>query len=146
MKKKIKEPSPVGRIVMVYPDLTTDPANMQGEIGRVTEIVSPGAVSVYFPKDKISAKYSTTALATMLPKNEILKKLQQHLGSLTYHEQKGILSVIRSMVERNQTESLNTAMYMQRIQGYCTVNLQMWQDIKESQILSKRKDRGLSPG
>lgn len=142
METKLKDNRIVGRIVAVYPDLTTDPMNMQGEIGKVTSAYAEDVVTVSFIDGTIGY-YKTDALATMLPKNKLLDLLHDDLDLLSANEQRQILQIIKAIIEKNPVSALAKAMENEPTKSYCTVTLQEWLKLKLGQQNAKQQRQGL---
>ncbi|MEZ2442731.1 hypothetical protein AB6805_13500 [Chitinophaga sp. RCC_12] len=142
METKLKDNRMVERVVVVYPDLTTDPMNMQGKIGKVTSAYAEDVVTVGFI-DGTTGYYKTDALATMLPKNKLLDLLHDDLDLLSANQQREILQIIKEIMKKNPMSALAKAMENEFTKSYCTVTLQAWQELKLGQQNAKQQRQGL---
>lgn len=142
METKIKDEWMVGRTVMVYPDLTTDPANMQGDIGKVDSVYAEDVVTVRF-NDGTVGYYKTEALATMLPKKKLLEQLHNNLDNLSANQQREILQIIKAVTDKKTVAALAKAMEKEFTQSYCTISLQQWRGLKVSQKNEKSQGQGI---
>lgn len=131
--------NPIGRIVMVHPLLTTDPAFMQGEIGKVVSVLD-SVVTVNFDID-FNSRYQEDALVTLNSKKAILKQLQHHAENIPPFQQKMILKVVRLMMEKEPERALQYAMESDITAKHCTITLSEWIEQRE---LQKARNQGRS--
>ncbi|MET3876492.1 hypothetical protein [Chitinophaga sp. OAE865] len=142
MKSKLKNITPLDKIVMVNPDLTTDPANMQGKIGKVTGLISIDTVAVSFP-NLGTHTYDTDALATLIPRKDLIEMLQVNLDDMSAIEQKKILEIIKASMDKNPVAALAKAMENETTRYYCTMSLVDWMALKREQRDRKSQSPGL---
>jgi len=104
----------VGNMVMVHPNLATDPANRQGQIGIITSSdLKKDEVYVGFGTNALGL-YSTDALLVLKPHNEIYKDLLLNvknmptpdfktLMEITINQEKGFVNAYRDALELAST-------------------------------------------
>lgn len=141
MKKQAKNPL-IGRMVIVHPNLTTDPIQRQGEIGKVTDISSfdKEVLTVEF-KDGKRGAYFSNGLLTLFPKIVIKQGLLSN--QFSDKNRRIITSVIKLVQKKSMEEALKTAMTNDISRAFCAVNCEDWLDMKKEQRRNIRKSKGV---
>lgn len=65
-----------GTMVMVHPGLTTDPVNMQGQMGTLTHLVGEDRLAYVRFKNNVIGLYNTDALLILVPPELVVDKLR----------------------------------------------------------------------
>jgi len=117
----------IGLSVMVHPNLTTDPASMQGEVGKV--IADNGDhIVVAFPED-IEGKYTYDAVLALRPYHQLLEYLLDFYEQLSGTHKKAILKMMKLQAEGKQRQALSMLTLFPNLVPHCT---HFYSDVKES--------------
>ncbi|WP_142685404.1 hypothetical protein [Chitinophaga polysaccharea] len=128
MKSKIQKG--IGRLVVVHPELTVDPANMKGEIGRVLAFNNSADISVQFPNGTVG-RYQPDALLTLKSPVDILATLKRSLEQLCLHQQKSVLEIARLVLNGEPIKALESTGGRELFLYYCTMSFQQWIEAKQ---------------
>lgn len=135
----------VDKVVMVHPNLTQDPANRQGQTGRITNIVHENdEVFVRF-EDNAIGLYSSDALLLIKPASLILESLRSAIHGIDYLDRKdivGILDVYALQAEGQIKEALELAISNETVRIASIVFVDDWID----RGYTDRKDPGQGTG
>lgn len=116
-----------GTWVLVHPELTTDPAKRQGQIGIITSSdLNKDEVRVGFGNTPV-ALYSTDALLVIKPHNELYRDLLTNVKEMEAQDFKTLLRI--SMILENGSppqlkDALEMALSSQKTLKFGTVSLQ----------------------
>lgn len=116
-----------GTMVLVHPELTTDPAKRQGQIGMITSAdLNNDIIRVGFGNAPV-ALYSTDALLVLKPHNDLYKDLLTDVKQMEVQDFKTLLRV--SMILENGSpnqlkQALEMVMANEQTLKYGTVSLQ----------------------
>jgi len=119
----------VGRIVMVHPDLTTDPVDRQGQIGRVASIDDRETVIVSFT-DGVNGKYDRTGLLTLLPRQVIIQGILSNINEQPAQDQRCLLNIRRLVNQNKYAKALQVAMSNDSAKFFCTTSLDKWVEMQ----------------
>src|SRR5690606_11421171 len=72
----------VNQTVMVHPDLTIDPVNMQGQPGTITHLVDDESSAYVRFNNGVIGLYGTDALLMLIPAEILLDKLRTDIDLL----------------------------------------------------------------
>ncbi|TDX00520.1 hypothetical protein [Dinghuibacter silviterrae] len=130
----------VGQTVIVDPDLTTDPFERRGQIGRVIEYdVQFPSVTVLFDDGK-NGHYLTDTIYAMQPRKNILQGLINNYSALTDGERKIILNVIKLVEERAIQPAIYASLTNDTIKRHCLCHCA---DLLDLKLEEKRKRRNV---
>lgn len=141
MKNKELRKALVGRVVMVHPELTTDPGNMRGAIGKVAQEIDDHSVTVSFDNHE-SWCYSNDALITLMPAKDIIAFLNTSINNTSIKQLQLALDTLRSMMEGRADIALKNAMINPDMAKLCITDLQNWIDLKKERLLIKAQQKG----
>lgn len=116
-----------GTWVLVHPELTTDPAKHQGQIGIITSSdLNKDEVRVGFGHTPV-ALYSTDALLVIKPHNELYKDLLSNVKEMEAQDFKTLLRI--SMILQNGSprqlkDALEMVMASENTLKFGTISLQ----------------------
>lgn len=116
-----------GTLVLVHPELTTDPAKRQGQIGMITSAdLNNDVIRVGFGNTPV-ALYATDALLVLRPHNDLYRDLLTDVKQMEVQDFKTLLRV--SMLLENGSpnqlkEALGMVMANKQTLEYGTVSLQ----------------------
>ena len=116
-----------GTLVLVHPELTTDPAKRQGQIGMITSAdLNNDVIRVGFGNTPV-ALYATDALLVLRPHNDLYRDLLTDVKQMEVQDFKTLLRV--SMLLENGSpnqlkEALEMVMANKQTLEYGTVSLQ----------------------
>ena len=134
----------VDKVVMVHPNLTQDPANRQGQTGKITNVVHENdEVFVRFDDNSISL-YSSDALLLLKPASLILESLRSAIYGIDYLNSKdivGILDVYALQASGQIKEALELAISNETVRIASIVFVDDWID----RGYTDEQDRGQSP-
>lgn len=100
----------VGQLVLVHPNLTTDPAGNSGQIGVITGAdLENDNIYVGFGKNG-QGLYGTDALLIIKPHNQIQEALQQHKMDMPLDDFKALFQISLLQEFRQSTANMKTAM------------------------------------
>ncbi|SDF11255.1 hypothetical protein SAMN05216464_1134 [Mucilaginibacter pineti] len=117
----------IGKMVLVHPELTTDPVNKQGKVGMITGVdLDSDTISVAFGGLK-PGLYSSDALLVLKPHNELYQDLLEKHKKLDMQDFKTLLRI--NMLQENgtakqQSSALEMAMSTSKVLDFSTVSLQ----------------------
>lgn len=114
-----------GKVVVAHPELTTDPACMQGKIGKIFEVAGPDEIRVRFDHD-LHGKYMPSALLIVLPPVKIVEKLRQPGANIPDWQQACILKAIHYLLENEQEKAIRYVMDTDVLIPFCTETLLDW--------------------
>lgn len=134
----------VDKVVMVHPNLTQDPANRQGQTGKITNVVHENdEVFVRFDDNSVGL-YSSDALLLLKPASLILESLRSAIYGLDYLDSRdivGILDVYALQASGQIKEALELAISNETVRIASIVFLDDWID----RGYTDEQDRGQSP-
>lgn len=132
MKRKIKKRLR-GELVLVHPQLTTDPIDKQGQIGKVTAVSGKECdiIRVKFSNGE-SGNYMSDGLLTLLPKAKILKNIGVN-PDLTNGEKWTLLKIVKDVTWGEKAKALERALANTKILNLSTTDF--------SQLIQVRKNR-----
>lgn len=116
-----------GHLVMVHPNLTSDPVNQQGEIGIITSAnLEKDEVYVGFGTNKLGL-YSTDALLVLKPHQELYRDLLTQVKNLETPDFKTLME-ISLLQEKGGVSHLRDAMELassnEKTLAFSTISLQ----------------------
>lgn len=116
-----------GHLVMVHPNLTSDPANRQGQIGIITSAsLEKDEIYVGFGTNKLGL-YSTDALLVLKPHQELYSYLLTHAKDLKTPDFKTLME-INLLQQKGGVSDLRDAMGLassnESVLAFSTVSLQ----------------------
>ena len=129
-----------GKLVLVHPDLTNDPAGKQNEIGVIkTSDLEQDDVFVSFDNGELSL-YATDALLILKPANEIYDKIASIELKLDFPDLKA-LNWINLLQRYGSSNQLRNAMEQAKqhpgIHSLCLITLREALEINQSQNRSR---------
>lgn len=135
----------VSKVVMVHSNLTQNPANRQGQTGRIMNIVHESdEVFVRF-EDNTIGLYSSDALLLIKPASLILDRIRSAIHGIDYLDRKDISTVLDVYVlqaEGQITEALELAISNETVRIASIVFVDDWVD----RGYNDRKDTGQGTG
>lgn len=127
------------RVVMVAPDLTTDPLSKQAEIGRIIKAdLKTDTAQVRFSDGKQGA-YSLDALLTLLPLPMIEQGLKSNFYTFSMQERQAYINVINAVSRNRHADALMAAKESPDILLFSTTNAQSWNEMQRSRQYEKLK-------
>ncbi|TCC94986.1 hypothetical protein [Pedobacter hiemivivus] len=116
-----------GTLVLVHPELTTDPAKRQGQIGMITSAdLNNNVIRVGFGNTPV-ALYATEALLVLRPHNDLYRDLLTDVKQMEVQDFKTLLRV-SMLLENGSPNQLKEALEMvianKQTLEYGTVSLQ----------------------
>lgn len=100
----------IGQLVLVHPELTTDPAGKSGQVGVITGAdLANDNIYVGFGKNG-QGLYGTDALLIIKPHNQIQEALQQHKMDMPLDDFKALFQISLLQEFRQSTANMKTAM------------------------------------
>jgi len=100
----------IGQLVLVHPELTSDPAGKPGQVGIVTGTeLENDNVYVGFGRHG-QGRYGTDALLLLRPADQIKTLLQEHQQELNVHDYKALFQISLLQEFRQSTANTKTAM------------------------------------
>jgi hypothetical protein len=141
MKNKIKN-FLFGRIVMVHPQLTTDPQSRQGETGIVVELKEDNEIATVKFKDCGKADYSIGGLLTLYPKDVMLQGVISN-PEIGTSNQRLILKIQKLADEKRYAEALKLAMANDITVFHCITNCDHWTELMQERKRSNGRMKKL---
>jgi|SRR5690606_259363 len=121
----------IGTTVMVHPDLTTDPVEMQGQMGTIAHLVDDDSAAYVRFKNGVIGLYGTDALLTLIPNDLVIDKLRTDIG--TYNMDASEVVDIMEMYQLHATrttalqqEALDWAMTHDKISKVIVFSVEDW--------------------
>lgn len=129
-------------LVLVHPELTTDPAQRQGQVGTINSIDLPrDEVYVSFGSAPL-ALYATDALLVLKPHQDLYRDLMDALPQMETHDFKTLLR-ISMILENGSPRQLRNALEMvtdnDQTMKHATISLQ--DKIEQSLAQDQQHDR-----
>lgn len=121
----------VGTAVMVHPDVTTDPVNMQGHLGTISHVIyEDSSVYVKF-KDHVIGLYDTDALLMLVPVDLVVDKLRSDIAiwNMDASEVVDIMEMYQlhaTGIPEVQQEALDWAMTHDKISKAIVFSVEDW--------------------
>lgn len=136
----------VGTTVMVHPDLTTDPVNMQGQMGTINHVLYEDCSAYVKFKHQMIGLYGTDALLMLVPPEIVVDKLRTDVREMDMDASEVVdILEIYTLHETGkpelQQEALNSAVTHNKISRAIVFSVEDW---IEFQI--NRLDRQQHPG
>jgi len=123
---KRKSGNIIGLTVMVDPDLTTDPAQRAGEIGKTVSFFPEKEIVTVRFKNRHQAVYPSNALLTLQSKKSILRALASGLIA-NGNDCKTMLKIYRlAFIEKRLTKAMPLAMGNNTVRFYCIISIKDW--------------------
>lgn len=133
----------INRLVMIHPNLTTDPINMQGEFGRVLMYDVKGNVVITFGQG-YSGKYDPIGLITLYPKTVIESGLLNNIGTNSYQDQQLIKAVLKKVNQNRHMDAIKLAWGNETARFFCTTTFDQWTVMQQEKHINEiRHGRGL---
>lgn len=123
----MKQKKLAGKIVMVHPQLTTDPADNRGKIGVVKSVVNDCVAYVAF-EDGALAAYNLDGLLTLSPKAVMLQGLQSNI--MSGNDLDTYIKVYGLTKQEKFREALKMAVDNETTAFYCVTDCLQWLDMK----------------
>ena len=99
-----------GHLVLIHPDLTTDPARKAGQVGIITGAeLENELIFVGFGKNG-HGTYGTDAVLLLKPNEQIVQNLQDHQAELNVNDYKSLFQISLLQELRPSTANIKTAM------------------------------------
>ena len=121
-----------GKVVMVHPNLTHDPVNMQGQMGTIARIdLDKDDILVRF-KNQMIGLYSADALLTLIPGMEVLDKIRADSEDMERYDLVDLLGIYlldATKEEKYQREALNMAMSRATLMYAAVIGMQDYIDL-----------------
>lgn len=93
------------RVVLIHPELTTDPADMRGRVGKVIED-NDQYLTVSFPAENIKAKYTYEGVVALKTYKQMLDYLLQSYDDIKYSDKRIILGAMKMQAEGRESLAL----------------------------------------
>lgn len=135
----------IGRMVIVHPQLTTDPINQKGEIGIITGAdLLNDTISVGF-KSQAFGYYSTDALMVLKSHNTLYQDLLTSVQQLDPKDFKTLMEI--SLIQENGTPSqlldaLQKMKSSESLMDFATISLQESLGLDQNE----QQQRSFGPG
>ncbi|HWK55719.1 MAG TPA: hypothetical protein VNQ80_00195 [Parapedobacter sp.] len=121
----------VGTSVMVHPELTTDPVNMQGHLGTISHVIyEDNSVYVKF-KNHVIGLYDTNALLMLVPVDMAIDKLRSDIDMLNMNAS-DVVDIMEMYqldatgIPEVQQEALDWAVTHDKISGAVVFSVEDW--------------------
>lgn len=137
-----KTPELAGQIVMVHPELTTDPVNMQGKIGVVTAVTPGTEVWVRFDAQSVG-KYQANALLILYPIEIINQGLTTNFSSFSMEDLTAMGKILLLIELRQPKEALAQGMSNDNIRFFCVTDCADWMELHNGKKEQHQKRKGL---
>ncbi len=129
-----------GRIVMVHPNLTSDPAHRQGEIGKIVNLFPDRDTAVVAFNNGLHAMYRLNALVTLRPKDALIANYAMRLDPGS--NERKFVDWAAELALTYQAEALKLAMLREDTQEICTMNYSDYVELQMKNQQQKRLGRG----
>ncbi len=121
----------IGTTVMVHPDLTTDPVEMQGQMGTIAHLVDDDNAAYVRFKNGVIGLYGTDALLTLIPNDLVIDKLRTDIGiyNMDASEVVDIMEIYQLHATRTtalQQEAFDWAMTHDKISKAIVFSVEDW--------------------
>lgn len=130
-----------GTQVLVHPELTTDPAQRQGQIGTISSIdLGRDEVYVSFGSAPL-ALYATDALLVLKPHQDLYRDLMDALPQMETHDFKTLLRISMTLENGSPRQLLNALEMVadnDQIMKYAAISLQ--ERIEQSLAQDQQQD------
>ncbi|MET3876491.1 hypothetical protein [Chitinophaga sp. OAE865] len=136
MVRNKKYISLIGKLVMVHPELTTDPINMRGNTGRIEEQFPDEVVKVSFG-DGRSGEYYTNALLMLNSESSIITRFLDNRIKLRPSDGDLFLKVIKLMSIHQQALAMKEAISSPVVEFYCMLTADQW--VTEQKLIKEIK-------
>ena len=116
----------IGRPVLVHPELITDPANRQGQLGTVSHVSYDNEIIEVSFADKHRSLYTTDTLLVLKPHSELFRDMMDALRDMDAQDFKILLSIsmiLENGTPRQQHEALGMALINEQILRSATIPL-----------------------
>jgi len=114
----------IGQLVLVHPELTSDPAGKSGHVGIITGTeLENDNIYVGFGRNG-QGLYGTDALLLLKPNEQIKRNLQEHKSALSINDYKSLFQISLLQELRPSTANIKTAMSL-ALQSETLRNLSM---------------------
>jgi len=126
-----------GQIVLIHPDLTTDPAGKAGQVGIITGAeLEEEIIYVGFGRNGHGI-YGTDAVLLLKPNEQIRQNLQEQQAALNVNDYKALFQISLLQELRPSTPNIKTAMSL-ALQSETVRNLSMH---SVEDMLGRRRDQ-----
>ena len=114
----------IGQLVLVHPELTSDPAGKSGHVGIITGTeLENDNIYVGFGRNG-QGLYGTDALLLLKPNEQIKQNLQENKSALSVNDYKSLFQISLLQELRPSTATIKTAMSL-AMQSETVRNLSM---------------------
>lgn len=114
-----------GHWVVVHPELTTDPAGMQGKVGRIVSLSEDEAV-VEFPGEDFRAAYEPGGLLILQPPELIAQGITSNSNDLQKPDALILENVYQLVIEGRHEEAIEEALKSSDAIFFATTSLSDW--------------------
>ncbi|QGN22518.1 hypothetical protein [Elizabethkingia anophelis] len=121
----------VNQTVMVHPDLTSDPVNMQAQLGTITHLVDEESSAYVRFNNGVIGLYATDALLMLIPPEIVLDKLRTEVD-LSLLEASEVVDIMEMYqlhatgLSHAKEEALDWAMTHERISKAIVFSVEDW--------------------
>lgn len=139
----------VGTTVMVHPDLTTDPVNMQGHLATISHVLYEDCSAYVRFSNQMIGLYSTDVLLMLVPPEIIVDKLRSDVREMDMDasEVVDIMEMYQlhaTGVPERQQEALDWAMTHAKISRAIVFSVEDWIDFQIDRLdQQQRSGRGI---
>ena len=116
----------IDKPVLVHPNLTTDPADRQGQLGTVSHVSYDNEVIEVSFADGHKSLYATDALLVLKPHSELFREMMDALKQMGPQDFKTLLRIsmiLENGTPRQQYEALDLALVNEEVLRFATTNL-----------------------
>ena len=136
-----------GTVVMIHPDLTSDPINMQGFLGTINHVLYEDCASYVRFKNHMIGLYSHDALLMLVPPEIVAEKLRKNIYEMNMDTSEivDILEMYQMHATGKihlQQEALAWAMTHAKISNAVVFSVQDWIDF-QIERLDQQQNSGL---
>lgn len=127
----------IGQLVLVHPQLTSDPAGKSGHVGIITGTdLENDNIYVGFGRNG-QGLYGTDALLLLKPNEQIKQNLQEHKSALSVGDYKSLFQISLLQEFKQSTANIKTAMSL-ALQNETVMGLSM-QSLEDKLGLSRHQ-------
>jgi len=127
----------IGRVAMIHPNLTTDPADMRGEVGRIIED-NGDSLKVEF-LGGIKGKYSYEGVLVLAAYNRMLNYLLTYYNEIREPDKRGVLQAMKLQSEGREVQALTLLASFPNAILHCT---DFCSELKERSKTVTQKPKG----
>lgn len=135
----------LNRLVIVHPDLTTDPYNQRGKVGFVTAVnFNQGAVDSLLVKfERGTGLYQPDGLITLLPEAQIKTNIRSPNFLRSASDYNEVVSILQHIGKDRLSNALLAPGGSKNIRYCCTQKLSDWIDSEQAVRNSKNRSKRL---